>query len=177
MKHCKRSKTCLLAIMRCRVPTQRQLDKARQEAVYELSPVVILSILYVCENKLHFGFEKMRKVADRVNNRYDDITQKYVSFEDLKDCLKDDGIEIPFSLDYQPCHTLDNARRIAEYTQKAFATAVFSSVLVDKFLFGAVKSQQAVKWLCDTFDKLKENRREISELQERYLNDYGIQVK
>lgn len=162
--------------MKCRVPTQRQLYKARQEAVYELSPVVILSILYVCENKLHFGFEKMRKVADRVNNRYDDITQKYVSFEDLKECLKDDGIEIPFSLDAQPCHTLDDARRIAEYTQKAFATVVFSSVLVDKFLFGSVKSQQAVKWLCDTFDRLKDDPKTYRALRDRYYNEYQIQV-
>lgn len=164
--------------MKCRVPTnQHQLDKARCEAVHELSPVTILAILLVCETKLHFGFEKMRKAADRVNNRYDDLSQKYITFDDLKECLQDEGIEIPFSMDYQPCNTLDDARRIAEYTQKAFATAVFSSVLVDKFLFGSVKSQQAVKWVCDAFDQLKDDRKAYRALQERYINDYQIQVK
>ena len=164
--------------MKCRVATQKQIRKFNKEYVYHLSPITILAILWTSESKLKFGYEKMRKMADRVNYRYDDIAQGYISFDDLKECLKeDDGVDVPFSLDKQECHTLDDARRIAEYTQKAFATVVFASVLCDKFHFGSVKTQQSIKWLCEVFDEIKGNREAIKRLQERYYTDFLIQVR
>lgn len=163
--------------MKCRVANKKQLDKVRRETVYALSPVAILSILWVCESRFHFGYDKMQKAADKISARYDDISQGYVSFEDLKECLKDvDGVDIPFDMKCQPYNTIDDARRIAEYTQKAFATAVFCSVLCDKFDFHSVKATQAIKQFCTVFDELKYNDDAIRKLQERYFTDYQIRV-
>lgn len=163
--------------MKCRIAAANKLKKARQEACFALSPVAILSMLYVGEFKLHFGREKLRKLALKVSDRYDDLSQKYISFDDLKECLREvDGVEIPFSMDFQACNTLDDAKKIAEYTQKAFATSVFASVLVDKFGFHSVKAQQAVKQLCDVFDKMKDSPKTIRTLQERYYEEYEVKV-
>ena len=163
--------------MKCRVATQRQIRKKCDEETWKLSPVAILSMLYVGEVKLRFGYEKMRKLASCVSYRYDDISKKYVTLEDLIECLKrTDDVCINYEIKYRPTYTLDDATRNAEYTQKAFATTVFASVLCDKFLFKKTKAQQAVKWLEQTFDKLKDRPRAIKALQERYFTDYEVMV-
>jgi hypothetical protein len=134
-------------------------------------------MLFVGETKLQFGYEKMRKLAECVGERYDDISQKYVTLEDLIECLKDtDHVSLDYKIEYRPTHTLDDAIRNAEYTQKAFATAVFASVLCDKFWFKDKKAQQSVKWLEQTFDKLKDRPRAIRALQEIYFTDYEVSV-
>lgn len=61
-------------------------------------------------------------------------------------------------------------------TQKAFATTVFASVLCDKFWFTAEQAQQAVKQLCNVFDKMKDSPKTIRTLQERYYSDYEVMV-
>ena len=164
--------------MKCRVASEKQVQKYLRNYVYSLSPVSIISIMYVCENKLHFGFEKMRKVADRVNNRYDDISKGYLKFDELKECLsEDDGIEIAYDLNFRrPAHTYDEARKNAEYTQKAFATAVFASVLCDKFLFHQTKVYQSIKWLETTFDRLKDRPSELKELLRKYEDQYKVKI-
>lgn len=164
--------------MKCRIADSKTLRKKCSEAVFALSPVSVLSILFVGETKLQFGYDKLRKLADKVNDRYDDISSGYLTFDDLKECLiSDNGVEIPYEIKYRPTHTIDDAIRNAEYTQKAFATAVFASVLCDKFLFGKVKTQQAVKWLEKTFDTLKDRPQIVKELQRRYFCDYEVQVR
>ena len=47
---------------------------------------------------------------------------------------------------------------------------------MDKFLFGHVKTQQAVKQLCALFDELKNDRNRLKELEKRLLDSYEINI-
>lgn len=163
--------------MKCRIANQRQIRKQCDETVRALSPVAILSMLFVGETDLKFDYESLRKLAEKVNDRYDDISQGYVSLDDLIECLGDvDGVNIPYRIKYRETHTLDDAVRNAEYTQKAFATTVFASVLCDKFWFTAEQAQSAVHSLESAFDVLKDRPGAIKALQERYYTDYEVMV-
>lgn len=163
--------------MKCRVLSQHKTDLYRKRKVNEMSKVTVAAMLGVCELKLHFGEEKMKKAAKEIERGYESLTEKYVTFEDLKECLAEtDGVVIPFSFDPQKSETLDDQIRIAEYTQKAFACAVLCTVLCDKFLFGQKKAQQAVKQLCDMFDEFYKSKNTLSQyLKELYIK-YYIQV-
>lgn len=161
--------------MKCRVRTQRQLDRVRSQSVKELSPVSIVAMLTVCIDKLHFGREKVRKAASEIDYSFDSITKDYVAFKDLKEDLLEQGVDIPFDFDhFQPCFTIDDAEKNTFYVEKAFACAVFCTVLMDKFLFGSVKTQQAVKQLCVLCDELKNDRNRLKDLEKMLLDKFEI---
>lgn len=164
--------------MKCRVRSQKQLDKLRSDAVHRYSPISITAMLTVCESKLHFGNEKIRKAAKEISNSYDSISKHYISFEDLKECLHDyDGVQVPFDFEHKQSYdTIDDAEALAAYAQKAFACAVLCTVLCDKFGFRTVKAQQAVNQVCDTFDHLKDNRRALNEQKTYFLKKYGVLI-
>ena len=163
--------------MKCRVKSERQLQKERDKACKSMSPITVAALLSVADFKLHFGYEKMQKFAKAIMDSYDSISQKYVTFEDLKECLEtDDDVKIPFSMDYQKCETVDDAISIAAYTQKAFGSAVISTVLCDKFWFKSKKVEQCVKWFCDSFDLYLNDRKALNEVNHDLFVKYDIIV-
>ena len=111
--------------MKCRIRTQRQLDRIRRQSIYNLSPVSIVAMLTLCIDKLHFGVEKVRKAATEINYSFDSINKDYVAFKDLKEDLFEQGVDIPFDFDhYSPCYTVEDAEKNALYAEEAFACAV-----------------------------------------------------
>ena len=158
--------------MKCRIATRRQLDKEREKTVHETSAVSVASMLMVCEKRLHFGRDKMRWATRFISDQFDLVNQDYMKYEDFVEGLKDFiDVDIPFDLQTaQRCVTLDDAQNIAYYTQKAFATAILCTVLCEKFGFGRVKTQQAVKQFCTIFDEMKRNKKALTEY-ERHLHD------
>lgn len=165
--------------MKVRVPNQHRLDKIRQEICNDLSVVSVASMLMVCDKKLHFGYEKMRKAAKAICYLFDSINGGYVDFYDLQECLQEaDGVTIPFDMKTkQQCNTIDDAQRIAEYTQKAFSCAVLCTVLCDKFWIQSTKANQSVKQVCAIFDELKNDATAVTEYETRLRNDFEIAIR
>lgn len=164
--------------MKCRVMNERKLAKKLEEADKSLSAVSIASMLMVCEVKHRFGYDKMRKAAQQISYSFDSINCDYIDFDGLKEALEEnDGVILPFDLKtYQACHTADDAQRIAEYTQKAFACAVLCTMLCDKFGFKQKKAQLAIKQFCSLFDELKRNRAFMKEYETHLLQKYSISL-
>ena len=164
--------------MKCRVINQRQADKLRGEKIRELSPVAITAMLTVCEEKLHFGPEKLCKAAREICYSYDSIAKDYISFDELKESLEEsDGVTIPYDFDhFFKYDTKEDVTAAAVYAQKAFACAVLCTELCDKFRFGAKKAQQAADQVCRVFDELHQNRAYYTQKVQKFYNEYRFDI-
>lgn len=158
--------------MKCRIASSRKLEKERAKTVNKSSPVAVASMLMVCEKRLRFGYLKMRWAVRYISDQFDLVNQGYMNYEDYVESLRDYyGVNVDYDLKTpKTCNTLDDAQRIATYTQKAFATAILCTVLCEKFGFGRVKTQQAVKQFCTIFDEMKQDKNALTEY-EKHLHD------
>lgn len=155
------------------------INQSRNAAIEELSPVCIMSVLCVGRDKLHFGKEKIQKLARCLNYQFDLLNGNYTDIIDQKSALfEDDEINIEFDEQWtETANSTAEMRNRAEKVSKAFGSVTMATVLCDKFNMKAVKVGQMINAFLKTYDKLKADKALLRQVQNEFDDKYNVAYK
>ena len=155
------------------------INQSRNTVIEELSPVCIMSILCVGRDKLHFGKEKIQKLARSLNYQFELINESYTDIIAQKSALfEDDEINIEFDEQWtETANSTAEMRNRAEKVSKAFGSVTMATVLCDKFGMKSVKVKQMVRCFLKIYDKLKADKALLRQVQNEFNYEYNVVYK
>lgn len=155
------------------------INQSRNTAIEELSPVCIMSIFLVGRDKLHFGKEKIQKLARCSDYQFELINESYTDIIAQKSALfEDDNISIEFDEQWtETANSTVEMRDRAEKVSKAFGSVTMATVLCDKFNMKSVKVGQMVNAFLKIYDNLKADKALLRQVQNEFDYEYNIAYK